>query len=206
METKMNKSKLIYLSVFLFTIFSGVVIIYYLNQTVFAEPSLTPSKNPCWFKGYDDPSVSWNEIEARQNRETYGYSVEVPIETAVKKFNEEMRCYPHFNEFPDLTENEVIASLIDFDSHNNKANYTDARREERKNLINKKILPKGSLLRFDIGSCFDTGSFMGNDLCAQGLKITLTFNLDKKEDAKMQSAKEDVFVIRKTFTGFKPRN
>ena len=202
----MCKSKLIYLSVFLFAIFSGITILYYLSQTVFAEPSLKPSKNPCWFKGYDDPSISWNEIEARQNRETYGYSVEVPIETAVKKFNEEMRCVPQFNDFPELTEDEVIASLIDFDSHNNKQNYLEERREERKKLINKKILPKGSLLKFDNGICLDTGSFMNNDLCAKGLKITLTFNLDKKEDVKMQSAEEDIFVIRKTFTKFKPRN
>jgi hypothetical protein len=202
----MNRSKLTYLSVFLFAIFSGITILYYLNQTVFAEPSLKPSKNPCWFKGYDDPSITWNEIEARQNREVFGYSADVPIETAVKKFNEEMRCYPQFSDFPELTEDEVIASLIDFDSLNQQPNYVEMRREERKNIISEKILPKGSLLRFSSGICSDTGGLINNDLCAKGLKITLTFNLDKDSDEKKPSANEDIFVIRKTFVKFQPRN
>ncbi len=202
----MKKSKIIYLFVFSMAILSGIAVIYYLNQTVFAEPSLKLSEKPCWFKNYKDESISWNEIEARQNREIYGYSVEVPIETAVKKFNEEMRCYPHYDDFPELTEDEVIASLIDFDSLDNEKNYTEDRREERKNLVNKKILPKGSLLSFNSGSCFDTGNFIDNNLCAEGIKITLTFNLDKKEDMKSRTANEDIFVIRKTFVKYAPRN
>lgn len=202
----MNKSRLVYLSVFLFAVLSGTAVLYYLNRSVLAEPSLKPSENACWFKGYDDPSISYEQIKARQNREMYGYSVDVPVETAVKKFNEEMRCYSHYNEFPELTADEVIASLIDFDSHNHQPNLTGARRTERKKIIVEKILPKGSLLRFDSGSCLDVGKYSNNDLCARGLKITLILNLDKKEDVKIPSNDEDIFVIRKTFIKFQPRN
>jgi len=201
----MNKFKFIYLAVFVFAIFSGLVLLYYLNKTVFAEPSLRSSKNPCWFKGYDEPSIGYEEIMARQNREMYGYSVDVPLEMAVNKFNEEMRCYPYYDEFSDLTEDEVIASLIDFDSHNNQPNYSESRREERKKMINEKFLPKGSLLRFEGGRCQDTGSFLPHDLCAKGLKISLILNLDKKEDVKIPTLYEDIFVIRKTLPKFQPR-
>jgi hypothetical protein len=200
----MNKSKLVYLMIFLTAIFSGLSVFYYLNKTVSAEPSLLPSTKPCWFKAYDDPSISFDEIKARQDREMYGYSVDVPIETAVKKFNEEMRCYPHFNEFPEITEDEVIASLIDFDSLNNEPNYSEVRREERRKIINDRILPKGSLLQFDSGGCRYV-NYSVRDLCAKGLRITLIFNLDKKEDVKIPSNLEDIFVVRKTFIKVQPR-
>lgn len=200
----MKKAKIIYLGIFLLTISIGIIGIYYLNKTVFAEPSLKTSKNPCWFKGYNDPSVSYAEIDARQKREMYGYSVDVPLETAVKKFNEEMRCYSQYDEFPELTEDEVIAALIDFDSLNNQPNYSEAKREERKKIVSNRILPKGALLQFNMGTCQDIGYF-SNDLCAKGLKIRLIFNLDKNDDGKYRYLDEDVFVVRKIFLGVKSR-
>jgi hypothetical protein len=200
----MNKSKFIYLGIFLTATFFGSAVFFYLNKTVFAEPSLKPSKNPCWFKAYDDPAVSFEEITARQNREMFGYSVDVPLEAAVKKFNQEMRCYSHYNEFPELTEEEVVASLIDFDSLNNEPNYSESRREERKKLINDRMLPKGSLLQFGSGSCQNLYS-LSKDLCAKGLKINLILNLDKKEDIKIPTNHEDIFIIRKTFSKVQPR-
>lgn len=200
----MIKSRFFYLGIFIFAIFSGLAILYYLNKTVFAEPSLRTSKNPCRFKGYDDPSIGYEEIMARQDREMYGYSKDVPLEMAVNKFNEEMRCYPFYNEFPALAEDEVIASLIDFDSLNNQPNYSEARRNEREKIINNKILPKGSLLQFGSGTCREIG-LLRQDLCAKGLRIYLILNLDKKEDPKISSLMEDILIVRKTFPRIQPR-
>lgn len=202
----MSKAKFFYLSVFVFSAVFASATVYFLNAPISGEQSSKSSKNLCESVRFDDPAMSYDKIKSRQNNEIYGYSEDMPIAEAVKELNEEMRCNPQYSEFPDLSEDEVIASLIDFDSHNNQANYSKEKREERNRMISEKILPKGSVLKLDFGSCVVVGNYLRNDLCAKGLKITLLTNLDKLSDEKMSVPAENVFIIRKTFVKYQPRN
>lgn len=202
----MSKAKFFYLAVFVFSAVFASTLSYFLDNTTSGEQSLKSSKNLCESVRYDDPAMSYDKIKARQEREMYGYSEDMPIAEAVKEFNEEMRCHPQYSEFPELSEAEVIASLIDFDSQNNQPNCSEKKRKERNKIISEKILPKGSLLKSDFGGCVFIGNYLRDDLCAKGLKITLLTNLDKSPDAKIPVTAENVFIIKKTFVKYQPRN
>lgn len=161
-------------------------------------------KNPCWFVELkENDSWTYEELQERNKRDQLGYPTEIPLKEAIKTFNEERHCYEHFREFPDLTEEEVLSAIVlgSYDSPEEQQN--EKRKAILSNILQNKMLPKGSLLEYYNGKYhkeISLGRF--GKIHAKDFVISLYLGLDKNDPNEKGSTPGYIFVIRNKFYGF----
>lgn len=156
--------------------------------------------NKCWFltsKGHD--TVSTKIMEARQNREIFGYPNDLPISEALRIFNEEQKCSKNF--ISELTEDEILSAValpLDYGSESNWPFQKDILRSV---LVTRK-LPKGSLLVNEGGGIYQsqiTGS--NGEITVKGQRIYLFLHLHENPRASQELKDEQIFLIKKALFG-----
>jgi len=149
----------------------------------------------------NDKSIPYEEIRDREDQQRFGYPGQIPLVEAVNQLNEEKHCIKGFEQYVDLTQDEVLASIA---SGSDDITPSESGKEILEKILDTKTLPKGSLLKIDHGSRLQ-GSVLRRDGTLQptGIRISLFFGLDNA-DPRVQMAGWPTYsvVIRKNFSGF----
>jgi hypothetical protein len=158
---------------------------------------------PCWFRtreGLD--SASFEMLKKRQDREMFGYEIDIPLSEGVRIFNEELQCSPLFRMYPPLTEEEVIGAIIAGADTGSQNEAAIVQRDILWKIAVDKKLPKSSLLYFGGGGrILDSALYPNGTIVAKGIVIYLSLGIDSVHGHKTTEP-EQLFVIRKTFSGF----
>jgi hypothetical protein len=135
----------------------------------------------------------------------YGYPTDVPLSQAIKEFN---ACFSEKEESP-LTENEVIAALIEGDDTKVTPSNPEAVVADLKKIIFNRLFPKGAMFVSDGTTerrLDDEGSraaFNASKIIIKRWVITLYRGLDRNPLAGTEPFEPgQVFVIRKRYYGF----
>lgn len=138
----------------------------------------------------------------RMQRESYGYPHELPVNEALRIFNSELTCYPFWARLPPLTEQEVLANMIGGPDYGGE-NAWRSQRQVLKEIVEKKVMPKGSLFVAEPGGC-EVNTNRSVQACVKGLKIYLFLGLDKvPREAGVTSAQ--IVLLRKTYLDIESR-
>jgi hypothetical protein len=176
------------------------------SQVIGSEPLVSQQlqtktpKDSCWFMSLKDPSIPYEMIVDRQNREMYGYPSEIPLSKAISIFNEETRCKALFKEYPPLTEDELIAAIVAGADYGKQGEVWVAQRDALWKIASQRVMPKGALLVVESGGRVQESPLRPEGTIeAKGIRITLFLGLEKSEHGHTAKP-EQVLVIRKTYS------
>jgi hypothetical protein len=159
---------------------------------------------PCWFQSAEGTAKIARQLpkiyKERVERETYGYSSDTPLATAVNLFNQELLCRKSELNLSLLTIEEVIAAAIGGPPYGGEPIWQFSEPKLRKIAV-EKMLPKGSLLIAEGGGCVFEQALGNGQVCVQGLRIYLFLNLDKNPRGSAPLRPEQSLLIRKTYFG-----
>ncbi|GEM_PF-5690963 len=134
----------------------------------------------------------------KANQEIFGYPSEISLSDAIKNFNELQKCYPYAANFPPLTEDEVIASIVSGPDYGREGSMWLLQKDILQNIVIQKKVPKGALLVGEGGGCEHNSAIGKGEICAKGQRIYLFIGLDKSPRASESLKLEQIFLIRKT--------
>jgi hypothetical protein len=171
---------------------------------------VTSIDDPCWFRRPGALIAANDEMKSqrfeRQELEMYGYKVDTPLKEAVKIFNEEMMCNPTEREYPRLTEEEVIAAIVEGVNDNGRREDFQAERDAFWAIAVKRILPKGAIIKTDGGAKMSGSPLAPNGFVqTKGIEIYIQLKADKNGRDELPPIPEpqEILTIRKTFFDFK---
>lgn len=170
------------------------------------EQSVT-LKNPCWFRvpeGIEKTKEGSRAYKEYSNRQRYGYPEDIPIDKAVKIFNDEAFCAGPDKERPFLSKDELLSAIADEIlqgvqgpvAPSKRINFPE-RTKALKEIWLKKVLPKGSLIIGIKGySTFDEDNPESGSYEVDCWNIYLYLNMNKNPDETFMEP-EQICLIRK---------
>jgi hypothetical protein len=162
--------------------------------------------DPCWFTKPGALITASDELKRQRDERMeigrYGYRSDTSLKEAVRIFNEEMKCDPLQKEYPPLTEDEVLASIVEGVNQNHRSSVFRAERDIFWQIAVQRILPSGTVLNAQVG-----GNMSGSPLApkgmvrTKGIEIYLQLRADKNGRGGMPPLAEpqELLIIRKTF-------
>ena len=160
------------------------------------------SRDPCWFMKLNNKSFSYDELKIRDDREMYGYPRDVPLSEAIKIFNEEKQCQPLIADYPILTEEELIASIVAGPGYGGYGMWGEVWKIQKDTLweiATKKVMPKGSLLVCTTGSDVQESPLRPHGtIKSRGIAIAIFLSLENHKHGERLKP-EQIFQIRRTY-------
>jgi hypothetical protein len=180
------------------------------NSVVNNRRQINPTEDPCWYTSGEKFFAATEEMRQQYLElieiERYGYKSDTPLKEAIKIFNEAMRCDGLFREYPPITEDEVLAAIVEGVNENGRREVYHAERDVFWSIAVKKIIPKGTALKARGGGQM-SGSPLAPDGFIQtvGVEIYFQLNADKNGRDELPPIPEpqEYLIIRKTFSGVK---
>jgi hypothetical protein len=158
----------------------------------------TATPNPC--KGFD-PLTDPDNLELRKKHTITieGYPKDYTLKEALDHFNERARCHPIGKTQPPLTETELLTAVLSIPGSDPEP--YDVEKTYLRDVFEKKILPKGSLINVTTGFQHVGHYFV------HYWRITLRFDLDIYPDTPSIPGKPDPrhwFLIRLQHVSYEP--
>lgn len=162
------------------------------------------NQEPCRFDTREgSESANQISVKQRQDRKIYGYEAEIPLSEAVNIFNEELKCSPLYKMFPPLSEEEVIGAIVGGADFGGQNDTRVAQSETLWKVAVERKLPKSSLLSFSGKSrTIDSPLSPNGIIDSNGIRITLILGIDDKNGLHETLNSDQIFIIRKSFSGF----
>ena len=168
--------------------------------------------SPCLVvKGDTNSPELIRQSDERATREIHGYPQNIPISEAIRIFNDESKCDTLGKEMPPLTEDELLAAIIDNGDYamvagekSSRVNIWEQQKNATQQIFLDRKLPKGALLVFEKGGWRDFTAKGKGEIASVAWKIYLYFDLDKNPRESNYLNPEQIRLIRKTCIKTKP--
>ncbi|NOT61210.1 MAG: hypothetical protein HOP19_13405 [Acidobacteria bacterium] len=155
--------------------------------------------SPCWFTTLEDKTIPYEMIAQREAQNRYGYQAEIPLNEAIRKFNEEKGCNQQLSSYLPLTEDEVIAAIVAGPGYGAWGETWRLQKDTLWKIATKKIMPKGSLMVATSGPNVQESPMRPDGTVkAKGISIAILLGLDTNENG-VGIKQEQVFEIRRTY-------
>jgi hypothetical protein len=160
-----------------------------------------PTNKPCANKAMKNPETQeeWAAYDVKMQRETYGHPQDMPLEEAIKIFNQEAGCNEIGRTQPPLTMDEIIAAAIDLDKSGEMV--SKSRSEALRKISREKIMPKGSLLVYKSGHHQDDVLDPSKYIHVKYWKVYLYIGLDKNPRESKPLESDQIGLIREHYYG-----
>ena len=166
-------------------------------------------EEPCWFQQGVEAIDRSPELSAafkqRTEQETRGYRAELPIEEAVRNFNEEEKCIPFRKTLPPLSADELIAAIVAGPTYGREKVWQQQKSSLWDIVVGKKM-PAGSLLVAESGGCVHDSPLGKGELCVKGQRIYLFLNLHQHPRQSNPLKPDQIVLIRENYLGLTAPN
>jgi len=156
-------------------------------------------KDPCWFVTLNDKSIPYEVISKREDQKMHGYPEKIPLNEAIRIFNEEKQCISALAPYPPLTEDELIAAIVAGPDNVLSGDARQFQEDLLWKIATQKVMPKGALLIATTGSRVQESPLRPDGtIRAEGISIVLRLGLENHEYGQILKP-EQTFVIRRTY-------